>query len=612
MNERITENIVRDQLKLLGYRDNTSIHIEEQKSKNPTIQKCLARASKTGGQGFGKPEFIIKSDENNSFVVIIECKADLKRHKSETLDHYKDFAVDGVLLYASHLSSEFNVIAVAVSGQNEHELKVSIFLHPQNAHEAKPLVDSQCQPIERLLRYDDLILLATYDRDVEHNQYLDLMDFSRDLHEYIRDYAKLSEAEKPLLVSGVLIALSLPYFRNGYASGQAQTLPNHLFSAITQQIEAADIPQAKKQNIIQPYSFITAYDSLAKINLQINESPLMRIVTDMNRHVYPFMTIHHNVDVIGQFYAEFLRYAGGDASLGIVLTPRHITELFTGIANLNINSVVLDSCAGTGGFLIASMIDMCRKAKSEEERWKIKDHGLVGIESQPKMFALAASNMILRGDGKANLYQGSCFEKNIVDSVRKLKPTVGMINPPYSQKGDGHHELNFVDQLLSCLEPGSVGIAIVPISCALETHPLKEVLLRKHTLDAVMSMPDDLFHGIGTNPCIMVWKAGVPHSTNPHHQTWFGYWKDDGFIKVKNKGRIDADGRWAGIMKTWLDAYHNRRVEPGKSVMRKVSEIDEWCAEAYMETDYSSITADDFVEEIKKYIAFKVTNSDHA
>lgn len=35
---------------------------------------------------------------------------------------------------------------------------------------------------------------------------------------------------------------------------------------------------------------------------------------------------------------------------------------------------------------------------------------LIGIENNPKMYALAASNMILRGDGKANLFQSSCFE----------------------------------------------------------------------------------------------------------------------------------------------------------------------------------------------------------
>jgi hypothetical protein len=39
-----------------------------------------------------------------------------------------------------------------------------------------------------------------------------------------------------------------------------------------------------------------------------------------------------------------LRYANNDNSLGIVLTPPHITEIFTEIANINKDSVVLDTC----------------------------------------------------------------------------------------------------------------------------------------------------------------------------------------------------------------------------------------------------------------------------
>jgi len=34
------------------------------------------------------------------------------------------------------------------------------------------------------------------------------------------------------------------------------------------------------------------------------------------------------MNILGQFYGEFIRYSGGDGqSLGVVLTPPHITEL---------------------------------------------------------------------------------------------------------------------------------------------------------------------------------------------------------------------------------------------------------------------------------------------
>ena len=73
---------------------------------------------------------------------------------------------------------------------------------------------------------------------------------------------------------------------------------------------------------------------------------------------------------------------------------------------MNSGSTVLDICAGTGGFLIAAMHQMMRSALTESERDRIRQKGLIGIEQQPNMFALAASNMILRGDGKAISIRG--------------------------------------------------------------------------------------------------------------------------------------------------------------------------------------------------------------
>ncbi|MNC81686.1 hypothetical protein D3C75_1348910 [compost metagenome] len=41
------------------------------------------------------------------------------------------------------------------------------------------------------------------------------------------------------------------------------------------------------------------------------------------------------------------------------------------------------------------------------------------------------------------------------------------------------------------------------------------------------------------------------------------------------------------------------------SVKKAVDYDEEWCAEAYMVTDYSKLTAADFVEVMKRYAVFK-------
>lgn len=59
---------------------------------------------------------------------------------------------------------------------------------------------------------------------------------------------------------------------------------------------------------------------------------------------------------------------GGDGKgLGIVLTPKHVTELLSLIGNVTKDDTVLDVCARTGGFLISAMVQMMRTATAEAE-----------------------------------------------------------------------------------------------------------------------------------------------------------------------------------------------------------------------------------------------------
>lgn len=59
-------------------------------------------------------------------------------------------------------------------------------------------------------------------------------------------------------------------------------------------------------------------------------------------------------------------------ALGIVLTPKHVTELFCDLVQVSKEDTVLDICAGTGGFLIAAMHAMFKTATSEAEKIDIK------------------------------------------------------------------------------------------------------------------------------------------------------------------------------------------------------------------------------------------------
>ena len=256
------------------------------------------------------------------------------------------------------------------------------------------------------------------------------------------------------------------------------------------------------------------------------------------------------------------------------------------------------------------IIDAKGDALKEKE---IKSSRLIGTEYQSHIFALAVSNMYIHQDGKTNIINGSCFDDDIMTFVKSKKPTIGFLNPPYkANKKTDTDELEFVLNNLECLVDGGICIAIVPAQSALsqsgKVYEIKKKLLEKHTLEAVLSMPDELFFNSKVNvvTCIMIFTAHKPHPKNK--ETYFGYYKDDGFVKRKNKGRIDAHENWSNIKEKWLAHYYNRKVTAGLSVNMAVSADMEWLAESYMNTDYSNLSDELFEDAVLKYMSFLMNN----
>lgn len=597
-NERKTENIVRSHFE--QYKD--SVEIEEQSSENPKIDKLLKSASKRGG-GKGYPEFIISYKNNPDLLVVVECKANVVKHESKERDKYNEFAVDGALLYASYLSKEFDILAIAVSGEEKNHLKVSHFLQLKNEKKAVTIFG------DKLLPAGDYLNGYLKSPDKFRQDYEALLDFAKRLNDKLHIY-KILESQRSLLISCILIALENPAFRASYKSHKTpKDLAGALVHTVSSELKNANITGERLENLNIQFSFIKTDTSLST-----KEKVLRELVDEIDENINSFIKTHEYFDVLGQLYIEFLRYANSDKGLGIVLTPPHITEFFSDLAQVNKNTIAYDNCAGTGGFLISAMKRMIANAKGDEVKIKeIKAKQLIGTEYQSHIFALAVSNMYIHQDGKTNIINGSCFDEDVIEVVKAQKPTVGFLNPPYkSDKKRDTDELEFVLNNLGCLVDGGTCVAIVPINCALEqkgkTFELKKKLLEKHTLEAVLTMPDELFinSDVGVISCIMIFTAHKPHPKNK--ETFFGYYKDDGFIKRKNKGRIDGLGKWEIIKEKWVNNFLNRKNEAGLSINISVKAEDEWCAEAHMETDYNSLTKEKFELETLKYATYSLFN----
>ena len=595
-NERKTENIVRSHFEQFK----NIIHIEEQASDNAKIDKLLKTASKKGS-GKGRPEFLITFNRNSDLLIVVECKSDTLKHESPSKDKFADFAVDGVLLYAAYLAKDFDVLAIAVSGETMQNLKISHFLHLKNERKATPIFSDKFLTPQNYL---DGYLKSPEKFRQDYNT---LLEFTKKLNEKLHTY-KILESQRSLLISCILIALEDEAFRALYKKKTtAKSLADFLTKTVSEKLEEADIEGKKLENLNTQFGFIKTDTSLST-----KDKLLKELIDEIDDNVNTFIKTHEYFDVLGQLYIEFLRYANSDKGLGIVLTPPHITEFFSELAQVNKNSIAFDNCTGTGGFLISAMKKMIEDAKGDAEKIReIKSNHLIGVEYQAHIFALAVSNMYIHQDGKTNIINGSCFDEAVINAVKAKKPTVGFLNPPYkgSKKND-IDELEFIFNNLECLVDGGTCIAIVPMERALSTSgktlELKKKLLEKHTLEAVLSMPDDLFASSKASSvtCVMVFKAHRSHDSQV--ETYFGYYKNDGFEKRKHVGRINASGKWGDISNKWVNYFKRRKEEAGFSVNRIVNAYDDWSVENYLETDYSALTKDNFATSVKNYLSFCV------
>ncbi|MDR2194124.1 MAG: SAM-dependent methyltransferase [Treponema sp.] len=169
-----------------------------------------------------------------------------------------------------------------------------------------------------------------------------------------------------------------------------------------------------------------------------------------------------------------------------------------------------------------------------------------------------------------------------------------------------------MENMLDIWAVGGTGVVVVPMSCAIGTKfkETRQRLFKKHTLRAVFSMPDDMFYSnnASINVCVMVWEAHKPHDTEK--TTFFGYYKNDDFVKAKKLGRIDKFNKWRSIEDEWIRLYRERETKEEMSIKKSVRWDDEWLCEAYMETGYSKLTQDDFQETVNNYLAYLVKSAD--
>ena len=515
------------------------------------------RAKTENKTNFGKPDFSLPHYRDPKAPVIIESKLGLQKLIAETKDGIKfdgksitNYAVNGALYYATGMiaSGKYHeVIAIGIAGDSDEAIEIKVYyVYGSGEHSFKLLESVTTLDFlenEQTFKefYNNAILTDDEKHEILINSQAKLQKYAKSLNKLMHNH-NITAPQRVLYVSGMLLSMQ-NVVDTGGKKIQDGLIPEDLKAIQTESkrdgvqivnqikefLTARNIPSDKQSLMLASFSEISKDAQRdEKTTLDKEVSKLIDGNASSNKQVFTF--IYHNIflsidamvghlDIMGEMYSEFLKYALGDGKeIGIVLTPPYITKMMATILNVNQHSKVMDLATGSAGFLISAMEIMTQDAEStygkkttaaESKIEDIKKEQLLGVELNAEMFTLAATNMILRGDGSSNIYKGNTF--STPDKLyTNFQANKLLLNPPFSYTENG---MPFIAFGLDKMEKGGLGAIIIQDSAgsgkAIKTN---QAMLKKHTLIASIKMPVDLFQPMaGVQTSVYIFEAHKPH-----------------------------------------------------------------------------------------------------
>ena len=303
----------------------------EDYSKNDYINGVLSHASKTQSENEGYPDGIY-TNETKKLLILLEAKPDPSKHVSKDGESGPEkYAVDGIKHYLKFFLNEnlknstyrdyfkpWKFIGLAISGDlnDEYNHRISTFTIINQV-----IID---QNIGGLLDEEDYQNLFETINEEEIIKNISIS--SRKINNILRN---VDSQKRPVLLSALMICLFekegiVNDFRNNYANFNPTTISTNIPPTVKHILSLEEVPQDKIDILLNELTPLWGDIDLTQTDI------LKNILNELRVNVIPLFKRKSNYDIIGKFYEEFLRYAGvANVKRGIVLTPRHITSLFT-------------------------------------------------------------------------------------------------------------------------------------------------------------------------------------------------------------------------------------------------------------------------------------------
>lgn len=593
---------VKAQFEKLSLKNQTDYYTES--AMPDYLKEALKGRAKTENKtNFGKPDFSLTK---YTIPVIIENKLGLKSLVSTTKEGVKfddksiqNYAVNGAIYYATGViaSGQYHeAIAIGIAGDSDENITISVYYvygSGETAH--KHLVNvTTLDFLENETTFNAFYKNASLTEDEKHeiliNSQAALQKYAKNLNKLMHNH-NITAPQRVLYVSGMLLSMQAVVDTKGTKIQEGLTPADlkgiktdtkrdgvQVVNQIKEFLNARGIPSEKRALMLASFSEIskdaqrdepTALDKEISKYINGNASSNKQIFTFIYHNIYLSIdAMAGHLDIMGEMYSEFLKYALGDGKeIGIVLTPPYITKMMAAILNIDQHCKVMDLATGSAGFLISAMEIMIDDAenkfgkKTTQAKAKIaeiKKTQLLGVELNAEMFTLAATNMILRGDGSANIQKGNTF--STPESIyTQFNANRLLLNPPFSYIENG---MPFIAFGLDKMEKGGLGAIIIQDSAgsgkAVKTN---QAMLKKHTLLASIKMPTDLFQPMaGVQTSIYIFEAHKPHDFDKTVK--FIDFRNDGYKRTSRAlQELDEPAkRYADIIKIYK-AGKNAKVE---------------------------------------------------
>ena len=602
---------------------------------------------------FGKPDFALTKYQ---IPVVIENKLSLQKLIANTKDaikfddsSIKNYAVNGALYYATGMiaSGKYHeVIAIGIAGDCEDSVEIKVYYVYGSGEQSFKLIEgvSTLDFLENKQTfnefYDNAVLTDDEKHDILINSQAQLQKYAKSLNKLMHNH-NITASQRVLYVSGMLLSMQNVVDAQGNKIQDGLTPEDlkgiqsstkrdgiQIVNQIKEFLTARNIPTDKQSLMLASFSEISKdaqRDEKTKLDKEV--SKLIDSDASSNKQIFTF--IYNNIflsidamaghlDIMGEMYSEFLKYALGDGKeIGIVLTPPYITKMMATILGINQNSKVMDLATGSAGFLISAMEMMIERAEitygkktsaAQAKINSIKSQQLLGVELNAEMFTLAATNMILRGDGSSNIHKGNTFSTPET-LYTDFQADRLLLNPPFSFEQNG---MPFIEFGLDKMEKGGLGAIIIQDSAGSgKAVKVNQAMLKKHTLAASIKMPTDLFQPMaGVQTSIYIFEAHKPHDFQKIVK--FIDFRNDGY-KRTSRALQEIDNptqRYADIVKIYK-AGKNAKVEADWN-------LDEIYVEDFITTSgadwnfdqHKTIdtkpTFDDFRKTVADYLAWEV------